>query len=169
MAEYTYKDILTAKDIVTQEISVIDLLGRERKGWFFNSMPEDLDANVLYRLQRPRRLTYVDPFSTTPFKDDKGCNYCIFLPEKEPEKRYVPFDLNSEKDRDFLRGKWMRSKNLDVEGFIDYFWKIVREGEDVWKAHMSNHGVIYADHLLSNYVFLDGSPVGKLVEVTDGN
>ena len=86
MAEYAFKDVITAKDIMTQEISVIDLLGRERKGWFLNSMPEYIDANTLHRLHSPRRLVDVNPFSMTPFKDDRGDCYCLFISEKESEK-----------------------------------------------------------------------------------
>lgn len=164
MSEYTYADVIIDPNDPRVEIGAK----------YYRS---DFPKRVLHIANNDEdyigTLENIDTESPeTPFVIKTGGAYspwaCI-IRKKEPEKRYVPFDLNSEKDRDFLRGKWMRSKNLDEEGFIDYFWKIDREGVDVWKAHMSNHGVIYAHHLLSNYVFLDGSPVGKLVEVTDGN
>lgn len=157
MSEYTYKDVIIDPEDPRVEI------GKEY--WFANTPNECVwkanERRDTWKLEKVSHNDYAFYAS--------GARWVCITRKKEPEKRYVPFDLNSEKDRDFLRGKWMRSKNLDEEGFIDYFWKIDREGVDVWKAHMSNHGVIYAHHLLSNYVFLDGSPVGKLVEVTDGN
>ena len=167
MAEYAFKDVITAKDIMTQEISVIDLLGRERKGWFLNSMPEYIDANTLHRLHSPRRLVDVNPFSMTPFKDDRGDCYCLFISEKKPGKKYVPFDLSDPKVRKGLRGKVITTEDTPfsryVEGVINCFelrdTKV--DGVDCQCWFMNG---ISAEELMNNWKFEDGSPCGRLVE-----
>ena len=85
------------------------------------------------------------------------------LIEDAPE--YVPFDLSDPKDRDFLRGKWVRSKNLDVfnEFEIAHFVRINNTNQDI-KVETSNGISYFAGELLYDYEFLDGSHVGRRKE-----
>lgn len=83
--------------------------------------------------------------------------------EDAPE--YVPFDLSDPKDRDFLRGKWVRSKNPDVfnEFEIAHFVRINNTNQDI-KVETSGGCTYFAGELLYDYEFLDGSHVGRRKE-----
>ena len=83
--------------------------------------------------------------------------------EDAPE--YVPFDLSDPKDRDVLRGKWVRSKNPDVfnEFEITHFVRVNNMNQDI-KVETSNGIKYFAEELLYDYEFLDGSPVGRRKE-----
>ena len=86
-----------------------------------------------------------------------------FVLEKvKDEPEYIPFDLSDPKDRDFLRGKWVRSKNPDVfnEFEITHFVRINNTNQDI-KVETSSGCTYFAGELLYDYEFLDGSPVGK--------
>ena len=84
------------------------------------------------------------------------------LEKVEPE--YVPFDLGKPEDRDALRGKWVKSKDPD------YFYEY-----QITKFDQADHEIFInfedgrtsGDELLKDFVFLDGSPVGKLKEDFD--
>lgn len=67
--------------------------------------------------------------------------------------KYEPFDLSKKEDRDFLRDKWVKSKNGLCEIRIDSF---DRDTRSCWRAHFTT-----AASFLEKYTFLDGSPVGK--------
>lgn len=77
---------------------------------------------------------------------------------------YIPFDLSKEEDRDALRGKWVKSKDPD------YFYEY-----QITKFDQADHEIFInfedgrtsGDELLKDFVFLDGSPVGKLKEDFD--
>ena len=71
--------------------------------------------------------------------------------KKEPEVKYVPFDLSKKEDRDFLRGKWIRHKVT---------------GDEYQITVLSNNLAISCTgiELLKYYTFIDGTPVGKKVE-----
>lgn len=78
------------------------------------------------------------------------------------ESAYIPFDLSDPKDRDSLRGKWVRSKNPDVfnEFEIAHFVRINNTNQDI-KVETSNGISYFARELLYDYEFLDGSVIGK--------
>ena len=70
------------------------------------------------------------------------------------ESAYIPFDLSDPKDRDFLRGKWIKRKDNSLEILIDCFGKVSTAG--TWNANNRT-----SEYLFGEYTFLDGSPVGK--------
>lgn len=88
------------------------------------------------------------------------------LHEDEPEgfeqfddkPRYVPFDLSKEDDRECLRDKWIKSKYNGNEARVSAFKHHETRG---WQAHIPQIGLRSGYQLLTNYEFLDGSPVGK--------
>lgn len=81
--------------------------------------------------------------------------FSIKRAEDAPE--YVPFDLSDPKDRDFLRGKWIKRKDNSLEIQIDFFEKVSMAG--TWNANNRT-----SEYLFGEYVFLDGSPVGRRKE-----
>ena len=83
----------------------------------------------------------------------------------EDEPAYIPFDLSDPNDRDFLRGKWVRSKNPDVfnEFKIAHFVRVNNINQDI-KVRTSGECTYFAEELLCDYEFLDGSPVGRRKE-----
>lgn len=100
MAEYTYEDILTLKDLLTGKITPFSVL--DKKGWFFNEMPRDLDANVLYRMSSPRYLIRV-MYGEKPFQSAENEWYEYFLPEKETIATAPEFKVG---DRVRIRKEW---------------------------------------------------------------
>lgn len=74
------------------------------------------------------------------------------------ETDYIPFDLSDPRDRDFLRGKWVKTKQTESESQISSF-KYTDGGG--WQAHMPNVGFRTGKNLLEELTFLDGSVIGK--------
>lgn len=80
---------------------------------------------------------------------------------KEKVKKLVPYDLSKKEDRDALRGEWV----VDSDGgehLINAFYPTQEVCNGVYLTMRTNcgNGII----LFENYIFLDGSPVGKEVE-----
>ena len=151
--KYTYDDIVTAKDILIGKVKKEDIIGK--KGWLLDCIPQDMSLNVIERIGLHTCLDGIDLDSGYPFGN---CDspYTYFLPEKEAE--YVPFDLSDPKDRDFLRGKWVKTKQTESESLISSF-KYTDGGG--WQAHMPNVGFRTGRNLLEELTFLDGSVIGK--------
>lgn len=70
--------------------------------------------------------------------------------EHEPLE-YVPFEWE---DRDEIRGKWMKSKNKDIEFRVHSFFRDSN-------TTLFINGIESFD-ALNNYTFPDGSPFGKV-------
>ena len=106
-----------------------------------------------------------DDNSFGPFvvkKDDGIESFPCIIRKKEPKKKYVPFDLRDEKDRDWIRGAWIRPKD-------DKVWhetQIVQIDKHVVGITNPDREVS-PDELLEFWEFVDGSPCGKLVEETE--
>ena len=151
MAEYTYKDVIIDPDDPRVEIG---------KEYYFGDTPAQvLDSASaecgLYRLMD------INPRAGYPFEfdTDLSCSsYPCIIRKKEPEKKYVPFDLSNEEDRVKLRGAWVKAKadpdkQQNVCGMCSRYVYLTcqAEGYD-------------AEEFLEKFTFLDGSPCGKLVE-----
>lgn len=80
--------------------------------------------------------------------------YPYFVLEKV-EQKYVPFNFNDKEDRAKLRGAWIRN----VESGLEY--QVICIGSALVFVH---NGDFNAGSLLDQFVFLDGTPCGKLVE-----
>ena len=156
--EYTYDDIITAKDILAGRVKQEDIIGKE--GWFLNCIPRDFSEKTLEYTGSLGELFDFDCDANFPFYDGELC-WQYFLPKKETEKKYVPFDLSNEKDRAKLRGAWVRSKDdWKVEAFITEFYESCIP--EMVCCVGSNK--LSASELFRDWTFLDGSPCGKLVE-----
>lgn len=155
MAEYTYKDVIIDPDDPRAEVG---------KEYFFGDGPSHLlwgvrtgwEAGTLVKVCK-------DAPSEDPFYNGAARFQCI-IRKKEPEKKYVPFDLSLEEDRAKLRGAWVKSKDdWKAEAFIHEFYEsCVPE----MICRVGNHPLT-ANDLFRDWTFLDGSPCGKLVEVEE--
>ena len=154
MAEYTYKDVIIDPEDLRVEIG---------KEYYFGECPIQA-LNFANDNGRGAVLSMVDDadnlgpfwFRDIGYSHAKG-SPCI-IRKKEPEKRYVPFDLSKEKDRAKLRGAWVKAKkdpdkHQNVCGVCSQyvFLSCQAEGYD-------------AEDFLESFTFIDGTPCGKLVE-----
>ena len=108
-----------------------------------------------------------EPLLINPFKIDEtdpaaALGYHVYqslIRKKEPEKKYMPFDLSDPEVRKSLRGKWIKD-GAGEEACITGF---KCDDEEDWIAEIPN-GYIAATALASCWMFDDNSPCGKLVE-----
>ncbi len=89
------------------------------------------------------------------------CWFPYFVLEKveEPEKKYVPFDLNNEEDRAKLRGAWVR-----IKGSRRLEQQIVALAINTQLVFLPDVVSVETKELLEGYEFLDGTPCGIVVE-----
>lgn len=157
MAEYTYADIITGKDILTDQVEDKDIIGA--KGYFAsdlktivdsfddNTFPDSLLEGTV------ETISYVGRFK----RKEDGIYFDYFIRKKEP--KYVPFDLMKEEDRARLRGAWVRYREIpNIEKQINGL-----NATYVFLYGMENQG-ISPKELNELWEFVDGSPCGKLVE-----
>ena len=153
MAEYTYKDVIIDPDDPRVEI------GAEYYCSCYPSGGLNL-ANMGIGYQKLVRVDK-DDGSFGPFvvkNDDSFENFPCIIRKKEPKKKYVPFDTSKKEDRNFLKGRWIKT-----DGDEEKITGFERDDDGVW------HIKISADYLLSEdmlnlWTFEDGTPCGKLVE-----
>lgn len=149
--QYLYKDVIV--DPKDERVQIGSM-------YWADDVPKTCIDNADSRSDTFVELVEVDPESTRPFivrySDGEREQYYCLVKVKESEVKYIPFDLSKKEDRDFLRGKWIKRKRTGDELQINYFY--AREGK--YEAIGASGRV-----LLSSYEFLDGTPVGKSVEV----
>lgn len=95
-----------------------------------------------------------------PFEGGNQRIYCCLIKAKEPQVKYVPYDLSKKEVRDKLRGKWIVRKGSDAERLITSFTK---DSYGNWSYDVGFGGG-NNNELLANYTFLDGTPCGEKVE-----
>lgn len=154
MPEYTYEDI-----IINPKDPRIEL-GKE---YYFGDKPkellkiarEDNSADVLFEVRKDSD----EPFAFA------SLGYSCIIRKKEPEKKYVPFDLSDKKVRDELRGKWIIPKGHSdsIEKQITLFGTQMTEYGKIWCVETD----ITPDKLLTSWTFIDGTPCGKLEVVEE--
>lgn len=157
MTEYTYADVIIDPDDPRVEV------GAE---YYF----EDTAMEVLELAQDNVGSSKLEEIyeSNFPFKFKGvvGGHACI-IRKKEPEKKYVPFDLNDPEVRKALMGKTIKANNRSfsrqyVEFTISCF-ELVDEGAEGVSGYWMVNG-IKEDELFHDWTFLDGSICGKLTE-----
>lgn len=150
--KYTYKDII----IDPNDKRLEGAIGKEV---YYNDLPFDVlkDANknektgILSKIESEQVEGYLFNIET----EDAGNIFSCIIIKKEPEVKYIPFDLSKKEDRDFLRGKWVKKKDTGNEHQLIHFTHI----DNLWRA-LANTG----QELYDYFTFLDGTPVGKKVE-----
>ena len=149
MAEkYTYADVIIDPEDPRVEI------GAE---YFFEDTATDVLKYACDKIEA-RKLKDVDESGNFPFIIEGLSNgYACIIRKKEPVKKYVPFDLTKEEDRDRLRGAWVRKKDNSEIKLIWWLWEM----DGKWMIDED----ISPQELLDNWVFdFEGFPCGKLVE-----
>ena len=172
MAEYTYEDIIMDPNDPRLE-------GAIGKECYFSDYPKKLlDSARNNSSGYLDCLTNIIKEGVCPFVDKKGYGRTLIIIKKEepkPKPKYVPFENVTEfldayrnapgclNEEDYFlsnHGIWL----MDCENG-DYF--IVTE---IWGDGVvlgSNQETTHWDDLLEDFIFLDGSPCGKLMEVKD--
>ena len=153
MAEYTYKDVI----IDPQDKRLKGAIGKEV---YYDDKPifavqyanQNVKTGTLIRLNKKGEQF---PFCVQRREAEDKFNYVCIIIKKEPEIKYVPFDLSKKEDRDFLRGKWVKKKDTEDEYQLTLFTHVGY----LWLA-LANNGQDFYDY----FTFLDGTPVGKKVE-----
>ena len=150
MAEYTYKDIIIAPNDER-------LRGHSNQEFFYGNFPLTLleRVNSSANTQRAQKIEAIRTPADYPFKISGKWFLCL-IAKKEPEVKYIPFDLSKKEDRDFLRGKWVKSKRTKCEFEINAF---DCDCKGNWTYLLQT-----AEWLFESCIFLDGTPVGKKVE-----
>ena len=168
MAEYTYKDIII--DPTSEEAK--NAIGK--KCYMYDS------PTMLLKMANSndgaRTLESIDE-SDYPFNDKEfGSEWtCIIVKKEEPKPEYIPF----QDGREFFNSYLSVESRLEKE---DYFlsnhgiWLMDCENGDyflvteIWGDGVvlgSNQETTHWDDLLEDFIFIDGSPCGKLMEVKD--
>ena len=159
MTDYSYSDVVSIKDLVIMGDKGNSLIWK--KGWFFDDLitvdlqeltADDSKKGILGAIHMDGNDGFFE-------KTNELHQYFYFLPDKNAEPEYVPFDLDKKEDRNALRGKWVKSKDPDY--FYEYqITKFDRSDDEIFinfnVRRSSGTG------LLEDFVFLDGTPVGKL-------
>lgn len=147
--KYTYEDVIIDPEDPRVEIG---------KEYYLNDIP-----SVLLREAREgvgsRILKDVQKDQDSPFVSFLGYSYNCLIRKKEPEKRYVPFDLSNEEDRAKLRGAWIKVKY----GNYREYQIISLSSEIIYCGHTRDLGFSPIS-LLEAFEFVDGTPCGKLVK-----
>ena len=149
MAEYTYKDVIIDPEDPRVEIGAEYYYCDNPSGCLERANKDDV-AHLA-------GLEEVYPDIIEHFFIDDAYSICI-IRKKEPEKKYVPFDLSKEETRTFLRGKWIKRKSDSLESMITIIAQLTLGDKHVWTA-----GTMSAEELLDEWTFLDGSPCGKQI------
>lgn len=150
MAEYTYKDVITDPEDPRVEIG---------KAYYYHDIPIDTLKEANGDSDTGILTDVIRDSDKPPFQmEEEGVitPWACIIRKKEPEKKYVPFDLSKEEDRVKLRGAWVRRKDLP------YTERLITAIE----YNCITVGVYYSDaeNLLEHYEFIDGSPCGKPVD-----
>ena len=154
MAEYTYADVIIDPNDPRVEIG---------KEYWFGSGPKQVidkaNGDNSTSMLREIRPNLERPFLfSSDMNSDIGMAPCM-IRKKEPEKKYVPFDLSKEEDKAKLRGAWVRVKEVpNIEKQINGL-----NAACVFLYGMENQG-LKPKELVELWEFIDGTPCGKLVE-----
>ena len=174
MAEYSYKDIITGKDIITDQVKDSDIIGAE--GYFagdLKTIVDSFDDKTFPDSLLEGTLETVSDVGRFRRKED-GIYFDYFIRKKEAAKRYVPFDLSDAVVREQLWGKRIviddsytvgeTSFRRDVHSIITGFiFCMDGEPKDYWMI-IAGDCTLTAEEALERAHFYDETPCGKLVE-----
>lgn len=158
MAEYTYADVIINPEDPRVEI------GKEY--YAATSISSALRAanvgneSLLVKLDSVNREPMRTLITSKPFivsyKHGNGGDTDFIIRKKEPEKKYLPFDLSKEEDKAKLRGAWVRYKETpNIEKQINGL-----NAACVFLYGMENQG-LKPKELFELWEFIDGTPCGK--------
>lgn len=160
MTDYSYSDVVSIKDLVIRGDKGNGLIWK--KGWFFDDIisvdlqkltADDSKKGILGAIHMDGNDGFFE-------KTNELHKYFYFLPDKNAEPEYVPFDLSDPEVRKSLRGKWIKSKVNNYELCIAAFHHQGHVGNTI-PADLYMVEDIDAYELLEDWIFDDGSPVGN--------
>lgn len=154
MPEYTYADVIIDPEDPRVEI------GAE---YYYGICPTST-INWANKRGRGDVLIAVEKKAMDPFifsKNPEVVSACI-IRKKEPEKRYIPFDLSKPEARNSLRGKFLIQ--LHVGNFAPEEKLVVGFSENSAVIGGYEPGCYDGHELLENFTFLDGTPCGQKEE-----
>lgn len=147
--KYTYADVIIDPKDPRVEIG---------KEYFFGKNPGEAISNAnADDVAHLAGLEDSDNARFNPFFIDDYYYPCI-IRKKEPEKKYVPFDLTKEEDRNFLKGRWIKT-----DGDEEKITGFERDDDGVWHIKISADYLLPED-MLNLWRFEDNTLCGKLVE-----
>lgn len=149
MSEYTYKDVIIDPNDPRVEI------GAE---YYFADNPRIVLLLLEDHKTIPKKLTEVSPNDSFPFLTADGLGWACLIRKKEPENKYVPFDLTKEEDRNFLKGRWIKT-----DGDEEKITGFERDDDGVWHIKISADYLLPED-MLNLWRFEDNTLCGKEME-----
>ena len=166
MAKYTYADVIIDPEDPRVEFG---------KEYYFGDFPKEA-LEYANKNGRGALLEDIDLVSNFPFlMENFDESVPCLIRKKEPEKKYVPFDLSDAVVREQLWGKRIVIKDEYIIGNEQRFPREIHsmitgftycpEGEpkDDWTIDAGDYSLT-AEEALEKAFFYDGSPCGKLVE-----
>lgn len=153
MAEYTYKDVIIDPEDPRVEVGK-EYYSGDNPRVVINKANEGKTSSILASI-----YTEKDNYHPFYFGRNTLDFYPCIIRKKDPEKKWVPFDLSKEEDRKKLRGAWVRHKNSGREYVITGLYL----DETPPYVEVNDNGY-EPEYLLEEYEFIDGTPCGKLVE-----
>ena len=148
--KYTYADVIIDPDDPRVEI---------KKGYYYYGCTPKEVLEKANSNGSSFMLSSIDKSDDEPFWITVvGTRATCIIRKKEPEKKYVPFDLTKEEDRAKLRGAWVR-----ISDYPSIEYQITSMNEAYVFCGGQKEG-INPGLLSAGYEFVDGSPCGRLVE-----
>ena len=172
MPEYTFADIITGKDILTDLVKDKDIVGA--RGYFTDNLQTIVDSLDDETFPDPllegtvETVSYAGRFK----RKADGEYYSYFIRKKEP--KYVPFDLSDAAVREGLWGKRIiinepysigeKPCKREVHSMITGFtYCMDGEPKDDWTINAGECS-LNAEEALEYAHFYDSTPCGRLVE-----
>lgn len=152
----TYKDIDEAKKLIGKKVVASD--------FYASICDDDTACDCMYDTLKAVHAGKACPFECNTIYSTQ------FIREVLPDKPvyvgcYEPYDLTDPKVRDSLRGRWIiytkgdeyTTEEVSIVGFG-------KQGKDYWKV-ITGTGEISATELLDYYIFDNGTPCGRLMNM----
>lgn len=157
MPEYNYKDVIIDPNDPRIEI------GKEYYRADFPKRVLRLANNDEDYIGTLEEIDTESPETPFVVKTGGSCSpWACLIRKKEPKKKYVPFNLSNEKDRNRLRGKFLIQ--LRVGSFTPEERMVVGFSENSAVIGGYEPGCYNGHELLENFTFLDDTPCGQEVE-----
>ena len=153
MSEYTYADVIIDPEDPRVEI---------KKGYYYYGCTPKEVLEKANSNGSSFMLSSIDKSDDEPFWITVvGTRATCIIRKKEPEKKYVPFDMSNDKDRQFLSCRWIQRKNdTGTHIYMITGFHCIPGSNLIAAGNIS----VNPKDLLEKYEFSDGEPCGKLVE-----
>ena len=148
--KYTYADV-----IIDPEDPRVELW----EEYYFGRTP--FECLCLARGGKAELLKTVSKNADKPFSYSVDFSHCFpcLIRKKEPEKQYVPLDLNDREDVFNLMGSWLMNKTSGS------YHCVITIKPDKNLVYIDGFGEMSPEELLEGFMFVfNDSPCGKLVE-----